>query len=395
MATRSSSKALGKDHALSRRRSARLALQENALPSREVVNSQSSEANQRKKRNSSSSRGTSTGLRDRVAKRARCVNGGTDIRASCSRSQNSLQRTSLAIHSDEQETITSKKRRSSGSRASSTPVEAEISSRNNFVNEDDYCLRPLKFDPSKLTRRIAPHDARNRYDVLEASDYVTDIFQRLFAAEESFQARPYLEQKEGITPRMRSILVDWLVQVQHKLNFVTETLYLAVSLFDRYVSQVEVSRNRLQLVGVTALLIASKYEDIFPPEVKELVYICDRAYTHQDLLDMEIEILKVLQYRVSGPTAYPFMCRFLTMMQVETNSAVWFGSNYYLDRMLQEANSLEHRPSLLALGSVVLALNNHDLRSHDGLVESTRPGIVSDFSVRFQHYLLMGCSHSS
>ena len=88
-----------------------------------------------------------------------------------------------------------------------------------------------------------------------------------------------MEDQEYINERMRSILVDWLVEVHLKFKLVPETLYLTVNLIDRYLAKTEVSRPKLQLVGVTALLIASKYEEIYPPELRDLVYICDRAYS--------------------------------------------------------------------------------------------------------------------
>ena len=72
---------------------------------------------------------------------------------------------------------------------------------------------------------------------------------------------------------------DWLVEVHLKFKLVPETLYLTVNIIDRYLAKTEVSRPKLQLVGVTALLIASKYEEIYPPELRDLVYICDRAYS--------------------------------------------------------------------------------------------------------------------
>ncbi len=66
---------------------------------------------------------------------------------------------------------------------------------------------------------------------------------------------------------MRAILIDWLVEVHLKFKLVPETLYLTVSLIDRYLEKVEVHWEKLQLVGVTAMLIASKYEEIYAPEV--------------------------------------------------------------------------------------------------------------------------------
>lgn len=123
-------------------------------------------------------------------------------------------------------------------------------------------------------------DERDADDPLCATSYVQDMYEHFRSKELSTSVRPvYMEEQQYINERMRSILVDWLVEVHLKFKLVPETLYLTVNIIDRYLSKTEVSRPKLQLVGVTALLIASKYEEIYPPELRDLVYICDRAYS--------------------------------------------------------------------------------------------------------------------
>lgn len=174
---------------------------------------------------------------------------------------------------------------------------------------------------------------------------------------------------------MRTILIDWMVRLQVKLNYHTDALHLAVSIVDRYMSKVQVLQTKLQLLGITALLIATKYEEIYPPLVKDCVYLSDRTFSHQDVLDMEISILDTLDYRISShPTAYPFLCRFLTL--ADTTSAIGNAAKFYLDRMLQESVFLNYRPSLVALASVMLAVNNKDVRQHDELEQQSAPGLV-------------------
>lgn len=83
---------------------------------------------------------------------------------------------------------------------------------------------------------------------------------------------------------MRAILIDWLVEVHLKFKLVPETLYLTVNLIDRYLEKEQVNRQKLQLVGVTSMMIASKYEEIYPPIIKDFVYITDNAYTKEEIL---------------------------------------------------------------------------------------------------------------
>ena len=134
-------------------------------------------------------------------------------------------------------------------------------------------------------------DERDAEDPLCATEYVQDMYHHFRGKEAMTSVRPlYMENQTHINERMRSILVDWLVEVHLKFKLVPETLYLTINLIDRYLERQEVSRPRLQLVGVTSLLIASKYEEIYPPELRDLVYICDRAYTRSEVCFQKIAI---------------------------------------------------------------------------------------------------------
>jgi hypothetical protein len=192
--------------------------------------------------------------------------------------------------------------------------------------------------------------------------------------QEDVRPWPYMHRQPNLSPTMRAILIDWLVEVHMKFRLVPEVLYLSVNIIDRYLQKVEVQRSKLQLVGVTALLIASKYEEIYPPEVRDCVYITNRAYTRQEVIDMEVSILKVINFKLSGPTAYPFLQRFLFITRATPTMA--FAAAYYLERVLQEHDILKFRPSLVAASAVCLALNHPEIRMVDKLSEKG-PKIVS------------------
>lgn len=183
-----------------------------------------------------------------------------------------------------------------------------------------------------------------------------------------------MERQDELNGMMRSILVDWLVEVHTKFRLQPETLYLCVNIIDRYLCKRIVERGNLQLVGVTALLIACKYEEIYPPEVKDCVYITDRAYTRQNVLDMEADIVNALKFKMSVPTGYPFMQRFLQLTKAPRS--VQDLANFYLEKMLQEYGMLNFRASLVAATAVCLAWSNPDVIE----LEDPLPGVVrSDF----------------
>lgn len=96
----------------------------------------------------------------------------------------------------------------------------------------------------------------------------------------------YMARQSDITSKMRAILVDWLVDVHYKYGLLPQTLHIAVLLIDQYLEKnLSVKRQRLQLVGVAAMFIASKYEEIYPPEAEDFVKITDNAYSRRSFPD--------------------------------------------------------------------------------------------------------------
>jgi hypothetical protein len=120
---------------------------------------------------------------------------------------------------------------------------------------------------------------------------------------------------------MRAILVDWLIEVHMKFKLLPETLFLTVELIDRFLAVEDITRKKLQLVGVTAMFIASKYEEIYAPEVNDFVYITDKAYTKQEILDMEYLMLVSLNFNITYPSSLRFLERY-TKVVLNTAPAI-------------------------------------------------------------------------
>mmetsp|Transcript_21524 Transcript_21524/g.33180 ORF Transcript_21524/g.33180 Transcript_21524/m.33180 type:complete len:502 (+) Transcript_21524:228-1733(+) len=253
------------------------------------------------------------------------------------------------------------KRSRSGSTRRTRPQPRSLGS--DFLSQTDFKMVREPFDASKYTLGIAPHDQEDRQNPLMIPEYATDLFQRLYDRETATRPMMYMVDQCDINNRMRAILIDWLVEVHMKFRLVPETLYLCVNIIDRYCNRTTVRRSKLQLVGVTALLIACKYEEIYPPEVRDCVYITDRAYTRQEVLDMEQSIVNCLEFNFTVPTAYPFLKRFLHITKAREVTCA--AANYYMERTLQEHDLLIFRPSLVAAASVVLALNHLEVREKD------------------------------
>lgn len=134
---------------------------------------------------------------------------------------------------------------------------------------------------------------------------------------------------------------------------VPDTLYLTVNIIDRYLELKQVRRSKLQLVGVAALLCASKYEEIFPPMLKDLVFVVDNAYNKQEIVEMESQILQALQYDLTVPTVHSFLCR--SLKAAHADRGMVHLACYLAERSLQEYSMLKYLPSVIAAASVLIA----------------------------------------
>ncbi|KAF6216305.1 hypothetical protein GE061_000645 [Apolygus lucorum] len=121
----------------------------------------------------------------------------------------------------------------------------------------------------------------------------------------------------GLQPKMRSVLLEWIVEVCDVYKLHRETYHLTVDYLDRYLCQSQnISKGQLQLIGVTALLIAAKYEEIYPPKISDFAYITDGACTDQDIIKMENLMVQVLEWRCTVITSNAWVLGFLQLLCV-------------------------------------------------------------------------------
>ncbi|XP_024238924.1 cyclin-A2 [Oncorhynchus tshawytscha] len=192
-----------------------------------------------------------------------------------------------------------------------------------------------------------------------ATEYASEIHAHL--REMEVKSRPkagYMKKQPDITYSMRAILVDWLVEVGEEYKLQNETLYLAVNYIDRFLSSMSVLRGKLQLVGTAAMLLASKFEEIYPPEVAEFVYITDDTYTKKQVLRMEHLVLKVLSFDLASPTINQFLTQYFLTQPV--SNKVESLSRFLGELSLVDSDPfLKYLPSQTAAAAFVLA--NHTI----------------------------------
>ncbi|XP_058226812.1 cyclin-A2-3-like isoform X2 [Rhododendron vialii] len=199
--------------------------------------------------------------------------------------------------------------------------------------------------------------------------YAPDIYSNLHVAELMRRAHTnFMEEvQRDITQSMRGILIDWLVEVSEEYKLAADTLYLTVHFIDLFLSQNYIERQRLQLLGITCMLIASKYEEICAPRVEEFCFITDNTYNREEVLKMESQVLNYLAFQLSSPTAKSFLRRFLRAAQASYKTPsleLEFLANYLAELTLVEYEFLKFIPSIIAASAVFLARWTLDQSSH-------------------------------
>ncbi|PNT21751.1 hypothetical protein POPTR_009G165800v4 [Populus trichocarpa] len=201
---------------------------------------------------------------------------------------------------------------------------------------------------------IVDIDCGDLKDTLAVVEYIDDIYAYYKKSESSGCVSPtYMDRQSDINEKMRAILIDWLIKVHYKFELMDETLFLAINLIDRFLERCTVVRKKLQLVGVTAMLLACKYEEVSVPLVEDFVLISDNAYTRIEVLDMEKLMVNTLQFNMSVPTPYMFMKRFLKAALSDKKLELL--SFFIIEVCLVEYEMLRFPPSLLAAAAIYTA----------------------------------------
>ncbi|KAJ0009774.1 hypothetical protein Pint_33743 [Pistacia integerrima] len=192
--------------------------------------------------------------------------------------------------------------------------------------------------------------------------YPSSIYENLRSLEMEDKRRPlanYMEKVQtDISLNMREILVDWLVEVAEEYKLVSDTLYVAVAYVDRFLSFQALTRNKLQLLGVCCMLIASKYEEIIPPRVEDFCYVTDNTYTKEEVVEMEEGVLKFLNFEVSTPTIKNFLRVFTGVTQQNCKKPdlqFEFLGCYLAELSLLDYSCLRYLPSLIAASAIFLS----------------------------------------
>ncbi|UKZ57848.1 hypothetical protein TrVGV298_011709 [Trichoderma virens] len=207
----------------------------------------------------------------------------------------------------------------------------------------------------EVEQTITPEEIdEEMWDVSMVAEYGEEIFEYLREMEIKMLPNPhYMEMQTEIQWSMRTVLMDWLVQVHHRFNLLPETLFLTVNYIDRFLSCKIVSIGKLQLVGATAILVASKYEEINCPSLDEIVYMVDGGYTTEDILKAERFMLSMLGFELGWPGPMSFLRRVSKADDYDLDTRTL--AKYFLELTIMDERFVASPPSFLAAGAHCLS----------------------------------------
>lgn len=192
-----------------------------------------------------------------------------------------------------------------------TEASSGSGSSSSTSSEPERHVKRLKSE--RLEKRREELDSQDKDDVTMCYDYADEIFEHLYKRQfETTTRLNYLKDKNYefyLRPTMRSILVDWIIEVHCKFQLLPETLYLAINIMDRYLSFNKVTLPKLQLIAITSLLIAAKFEEVNLPKLSNYSYITDSAYSNEEIKQAEFVILNKLEYNIGWPNPLNFLRR--------------------------------------------------------------------------------------
>ena len=234
-----------------------------------------------------------------------------------------------------------------------------------------------------------------------AGEYLNEIYKNLLVDEKDLKFKPrigYMDIQNDINEQMRAILIDLLIEVHYRFKLKNETLFQTVWIIDTYLSYSQITRAKLQLLGIASLLISCKSQEIFYPHLKEFIDITDGAYIKSELLEMENNILRILNFNILSPTSNDFYN--IIAKAFNFGKKEYFFGKYFLESSLIDYRMIKFSSSVIAVSCAYIVMkffgidNYKILYSNDVVKEECSQKIIKE-AAREVYILVKNLSQST
>ena len=208
----------------------------------------------------------------------------------------------------------------------------------------------------------------NQENIAFVGEYLEEIYMNLLLEEKQATIKPklgYMNTQYEINEIMRAILIDWIIDIHLKFKLRQETLFMTIWLIDTYLSYAIVPREKFQLLGITCLLISCKSHEIYYPQQNKIIEMTDNAYTKQEMLTMENEILKKLNFYIVCPNPIDFYNILSKMFNFEKKH--YFLGNYFIESALVYYQILKYSSSVIACSCAYLVMKYYRIDGYQKL----------------------------
>ena len=225
-------------------------------------------------------------------------------------------------------------------------------------------------------------------------EYINSIYYNLLKEEDIGIFPPpkynYMNDQDEITERMRGILIDWLIEVHYKFSFTDETLYMTVSIIDRYLSENQITKKKLQLLGITALFISCKHEEIDLPKINDFTYITNNAYEKNEVIEMENDVLKYLKFNL----LYPSPIKFFEYLSLNFNfdKKMHLMGKYLMECFLLDIKYIKYKPSIIACASCYIVMKFFKLNNYKDTYDKKFYSLDIDDKSKFTENSVKDCA---
>ena len=263
-----------------------------------------------------------------------------------------------------------------------TPMEIEIENDNSKKTKLSSNINPSGIEVLSSTSTLASNSSYNLTDSIEKQkerainfiynvEYSQDIYDYLILDEKNANLkikRNYMENQNEINQVMRSILIDWIIEVHNRFHFKSKTLFQTAYIIDLYLSYENIEKRNFQLLGVASLLIACKENEIYVPNPQQFIEVTDFAYQKNDLLKMEKKIMYVTKFEILIPTAEEFYSIISKKFNFTENQ--YELGNYFLDSSLVSYDLLIYQPSTIAVACAYIVMKFYQINGYRELYSS-------------------------
>ena len=232
-----------------------------------------------------------------------------------------------------------------------------------------------------------------------SGEYINEIYSNLLVNEKNLKPLyGYIQNQHDINEQMRAILIDWLIEVHYKFHLKDETLYQTVFIIDSYLSMFPILRAKLQLLGIAALLISCKSQEIYYPQLFELIDITDGAYVKEELVEMENHILKILSFNIVSPTAIEFYN--IVSKAFNFDQKQYFLGKYFMESSLIDYQMIKYSASVIGVSCAYVVMkfcgiNNYKCLYSKNVIKEECPQKVIKEAAREICHLVKNLSNST